>query len=161
MNYIVDVRDSFYGEFRVLFSGTREEVISAFHHDGRAIELHSGHRLELRNNILFNRKYRRTFEKAYVANSAMGVFIFPIYAGRFCQSKLMRFATDIAVWMQTRSSFKFSDDEAVSQALRIAENALKCKEVKYIAGVDKWGVKCSTFEKSFYSHDRIHILTGF
>ncbi|VDA16696.1 hypothetical protein BANRA_05196 [Klebsiella pneumoniae] len=98
--------------------------------------------------------------KAYVTTSGFGVFIFPVRSGRFCQSKLIELATQIAVWIKTESGFDFTDQEATAQGVRIADNALKCKNVIYEAGIDSWKVTCREFVKEMHASNRIHILAG-
>ncbi|MBO1782051.1 hypothetical protein I3E94_29120, partial [Klebsiella pneumoniae] len=111
-------------------------------------------------DIICNRRFTRVFEKAYVVNSGFGTFVFPVRSGRFCQSKLTEFASQIAIWIKTQSSFDFSDDEAIVQGMRIANNAIKCKNITYAAGVDSWKLFCANFMLNVYASNRIHILAG-
>ncbi len=115
---------------------------------------------QIAKDIICNRRFTRVFEKAYVVNSGFGTFVFPVRSGRFCQSKLIEFASQIAIWIKTQSSFDFSDDEAIAQGMRIANNAIKCKNITYAAGVDSWKLFCANFMLNVYASNRIHILAG-
>ncbi len=124
------------------------------------IQLSGKEKQQIAKDIICNRRFTRVFEKAYVVNSGFGTFVFPVRSGRFCQSKLTEFASQIAIWIKTQSSFDFSDDEAIAQGMRIANNAIKCKNITYAAGVDSWKLFCANFMLNVYASNRIHILAG-
>ena len=159
MNFIATVNAPAHGNIAVTFSDIEKRVLGAWR-DNETVELSAQEKCIIARDIIGNRRYSRVFEKAYVVNSGFGTFVFPVRSGRFCQSKLIEFATQISVWIKTQSSFKFSDDEAVSQGIRIANNAIKCKNITYTAGVDTWKLFCANFMLNVYASNRIHILAG-
>ena len=159
MNYIATVNTPVHGTISVTYSDIEKNILGAWR-QGETIQLSVKEKQQIANDIICNRRFTRVFEKAYVVNSGFGTFVFPVRSGRFCQSKLIEFATQISVWIKTQSSFKFSDDEAVSQGMRIANNAIKCKNITYTAGVDTWKLFCANFMLNVYASNRIHILDG-
>ncbi|EDC1961025.1 hypothetical protein BH212_21440 [Salmonella enterica] len=159
MNFIATVNTPAHGNISVTFSDIDKSVIGAWR-DNELIELSRCEKQQIANDIVCNRRYTREFKKAYVVNSGFGTFVFPVRSGRFCQSKLIDFATQIAVWMKTQTSYGFTDHEAISLATQIANNAIKCKNVIYEAGIDSWSVSCGEYVKEVYGKNRIHILTG-
>lgn len=127
--------------------------------DNVTIELSGKEKQQITNDIICNRRHKRVFEKAYVSTSGFGVFIFPVRSGRFCQSKLIEFATQIALWVKTESGFDFSEQEAVGRdAYR--QQCHQVQNVTYEAGIDSWSVSCGDYVKEVYGKNRIHILTG-
>ncbi len=94
-----------------------------------------------------------------MVNSGFGTFVF-LCAPEILPVKLTEFASQIAIWIKTQSSFDFSDDEAIAQGMRIANNAIKCKNITYAAGVDSWKLFCANFMLNVYASNRIHILAG-
>ncbi|EKS4481598.1 hypothetical protein ACK1RB_004711 [Salmonella enterica] len=159
MNFIATVNTPAHGNISVTFSDIDKSVIGAWR-DNELIELSRCEKQQIANDIVCNRRYTREFKKAYVSTSGFGVFIFPIRSGRFCQSKLIDFATQIALWVKTESGFDFSEQEAVGEGMRISNNALKCKNVIYEAGVDSWCISCGDYVKEMHVSNRIHILSG-
>lgn len=159
MNYIATVNTPEHGTISVTYSDIEKSVLGAWR-GNETIELSWKEKQQIASNIICNRRHKRVFEKAYVATAGFGVFIFPVRSGRFCQSKLIELATQIAVWVKTESGFDFSDQEATAQGVRIADNALKCKNVVYEAGVGEWKVTCGGFVKEMCVSNRIHILSG-
>ncbi len=133
MNFIATVNTPAHGHISVTFSENEKSVLDAWR-DNVTIELSGKEKQQITNDIICNRRHKRVFEKAYVSTSGFGVFIFPVRSGRFCQSKLIEFATQIALWVKTESGFDFSEQEAVGEGMRIANNAIKCKNVTYEAG---------------------------
>ncbi|EHD3174026.1 hypothetical protein JRE17_003964 [Salmonella enterica] len=159
MNFIATVNTPAHGNISVTFSDIDKSVIGAWR-DDELIELSRCEKQQIANDIVCNRRYTREFKKAYVVNSGFGTFVFPVRSGRFCQSKLIDFATQIAVWMKTQTSYGFTDHEAISLATQIANNAIKCKNITYAAGVDTWKLFCANFMLNVYASNRIHILDG-
>ncbi|ELY2953269.1 hypothetical protein SMW82_004308 [Salmonella enterica] len=159
MNFIATVNTHAHGHISVTFSDMDKTVIGAWR-DDELIELSKNEKQQITNDIICNRRHKRVFEKAYVSTSGFGVFIFPVRSGRFCQSKLIEFATQIALWVKTESGFNFTEQEVVGGGMRIANNAIKCKKVTYEAGIDSWSVSCGEYVKEVYWKNRIHILTG-
>lgn len=159
MNYIATVNTPVHGTISVTYSDIEKNILGAWR-QGETIQLSVKEKQQIANDIICNRRFTRVFEKAYVVNSGFGTFVFPVRSGRFCQSKLTEFASQIAIWIKTQSSFDFSDDEAIAQGMRIANNALKCKNVIYEAGIDSWKVTCGEFVKEMPASNRIHILAG-
>ncbi|EAA5695470.1 hypothetical protein NA217_20125 [Salmonella sp. NW859] len=159
MNFIATVNTHAHGHISVTFSDMDKTVIGAWR-DDELIELSKNEKQQITNDIICNRRHKRVFEKAYVSTSGFGVFIFPVRSGRFCQSKLIEFATQIALWVKTESGFNFTEQEVVGEGMRIANNAIKCKKVTYEAGIDSWSVSCGEYVKEVYWKNRIHILTG-
>ncbi|EBV1279643.1 hypothetical protein DNW23_19310 [Salmonella enterica subsp. enterica serovar Sandiego] len=159
MNFIATVNTHAHGHISVTFSDMDKTVIGACR-DDELIELSKNEKQQITNDIICNRRHKRVFEKAYVSTSGFGVFIFPVRSGRFCQSKLIEFATQIALWVKTESGFNFTEQEVVGEGMRIANNAIKCKKVTYEAGIDSWSVSCGEYVKEVYWKNRIHILTG-
>ncbi len=155
MNFIATVNTPAHGHISVTFSDNEKSVLGAWR-DNVTIELSGKEKQQITNDIICNRRHKRVFEKAYVSTSGFGVFIFPVRSGRFCQSKLIEFATQIALWVKTESGFDFSEQEAVGEGMRIANNAIKCKNVTYEAGIDSWSVSCGDYERGVrkepYSH---------
>lgn len=159
MNFIATVNTPSHGHISVTFSDNEKSVLGAWR-DNVTIELSGKEKQQITNDIICNRRHKRVFEKAYVSTSGFGVFSFPVRSGRFCQSKLIEFARQIALWVKTESGFDFSEQEAVGEGMRIANNAIKCKNVTYEAGIDSWSVSCGEYVKEVYGKNRIHILTG-
>ena len=159
MNYVANVNTPVHGTFSVLYSDIDKSVIGAWR-DNETIELSRQEKQQIANNIVCNRRFKRAFAKAYVSTSGFGLFIFPVRSGRFCQSKLIEFATQIALWVKTESGFNFTEQEGVGEGMRIANNAIKCKNVIYEAGIDSWKVTCGEFVKEMHASNRIHILAG-
>ncbi|HGA5956693.1 TPA: hypothetical protein ACIS3V_001323 [Salmonella enterica subsp. enterica serovar Saintpaul] len=159
MNFIATVNTPVHGSIFVTFSDIDKTVIGAWR-DDELIELSKNEKQQIANDIVCNRRHTRVFKKAYVSSSGFGVFIFPVRSGRFCQSKLIDFATQIALWVKTESGFDFSEQKAVGEGMRIANNAIKCNDVIYEAGIDSWSVSCGEYVKEVYWKNRIHILTG-
>ncbi|EAU0361822.1 hypothetical protein E7W39_00460 [Cronobacter sakazakii] len=159
MNFIATVSSPAHGTISVTYSDIEKSVLGAWR-GNETIELSRNEKQQIANAITCNRLHTRVFEKAYVATSGFGVFVFPVRSGRFCQSKLIEFAAQIAMWIGTESSFNFTSQEAIAQGMRIANNALKCKNVVYEAGISSWKVTCAEFVKEMYVSNRIHILTG-
>ncbi len=117
MNFIATVNTPAHGHISVTFSDNEKSVLGAWR-DNVTIELSGKEKQQITNDIICNRRHKRVFEKAYVSTSGFGVFIFPVRSGRFCQSKLIEFATQIALWVKTESGFDFSEQEAVGDAYR-------------------------------------------
>ncbi|EMG2611492.1 TPA: hypothetical protein NBO17_003793 [Klebsiella pneumoniae] len=159
MNYVATVDTPAHGTISVTYSDLTRSVLGAWR-DNVTVDLTEKEKQQIANNIICNRRHKRVFEKAYITTAGFGVFIFPVRSGRFCQSKLIELATQIAVWVKTESGFDFSDQEATAQGVRIADNALKCKNVIYEAGIDSWKVTCGEFVKEMHASNRIHILAG-
>ena len=159
MNYIATVNTPAHGSISVTYSDIEKNILGAWREE-ETIQLSGKEKQQIANDIICNRRFTRVFEKAYVTTSGFGVFIFPVRSGRFCQSKLIELATQIAVWIKTESGFDFTDQEATAQGVRIADNALKCKNVIYEAGIDSWKVTCGEFVKEMHASNRIHILAG-
>ncbi|EJA5029944.1 hypothetical protein MVS05_004591 [Salmonella enterica] len=159
MNFIATVNTPAHGNISVTFSDNEKSVLGAWS-DNVTIELSGKEKQQIANDIICNRRHKRVFKKAYVSTSGFGVFILPVRSGRFCQSKLIDFATQIALWVKTESGFDFTEQEAVGEGMRIANNALKCKNVIYEAGVDSWCISCGDYVKEMHVSNRIHILTG-
>ncbi|EDY5134282.1 hypothetical protein GRN71_003381 [Salmonella enterica subsp. enterica serovar Thompson] len=157
MNFIATVNTHAHGHISVTFSDIDKTVIGAWR-DDELIELSKNEKQLIANDIVCNRRHTRVFKKAYVSTSGFGVFIFPVRSGRFCQSKLIDFATQIALWVKTESRFEFSEQEAVGEGMRIANNAIKCNDVIYEAGIDSWKVTCGQFVKEMHASNRIHIM---
>ena len=107
MNFIATVNTPAHGHISVTFSDNEKSVLGAWR-DNVTIELSGKEKQQITNDIICNRRHKRVFEKAYVSTSGFGVFIFPVRSGRFCQSKLIEFATQIALWVKTESGFDFS-----------------------------------------------------
>ncbi len=114
MNFIATVNTPAHGHISVTFSENEKSVLDAWR-DNVTIELSGKEKQQITNDIICNRRHKRVFEKAYVSTSGFGVFIFPVRSGRFCQSKLIEFATQIALWVKTESGFDFSEQEAVGE----------------------------------------------
>lgn len=112
MNFIATVNTPAHGHISVTFSDNEKSVLGAWR-DNVTIELSGKEKQQITNDIICNRRHKRVFEKAYVSTSGFGIFIFPVRSGRFCQSKLIEFATQIALWVKTESGFDFSEQEAV------------------------------------------------
>ncbi|EMA2753933.1 TPA: hypothetical protein RMT52_005126 [Escherichia coli] len=159
MNFIVSVNVREHGEIKVMFSDVEKRVLGAWHNN-ETVELSSKEKWDIALDIVCNRRYSRVFGKAYVANSGFGVFVFPVRSGRFCHARLIEFASQISIWIKTKSSIRFDDDEAIAQGMRIADNASKCKNITYYAGVDSWELSAASFTLSFNASNRIHILDG-
>ncbi len=159
MNYIATVNTPAHGTISVTYSDIEKNILGAWREE-ETIQLSGKEKQQIAKDIICNRRFTRVFEKAYVATSGFGVFVFPVRSGRFCQSKLIEFAAQIAMWIGTESSFNFTSQEAIAQGMRIANNALKCKNVVYEAGISSWKVTCGEFVKEMYVSNRIHILTG-
>ncbi|MEG8820456.1 hypothetical protein U4T63_00550 [Klebsiella pneumoniae] len=159
MNYIATVNTPAHGTISVTYSDIEKNILGAWREE-ETIQLSGKEKQQIANDIICNRRFTRVFEKAYVTTSGFGVFIFPVRSGRFCQSKLIELATQIAVWIKTESEFDFTDQEATAQGMRIANNAIKCKNITYAAGVDSWKLFCANFMLNVYASNRIHILAG-
>ncbi|WBM72976.1 hypothetical protein OH773_22300 (plasmid) [Buttiauxella sp. WJP83] len=159
MNYIATVDTAAHGTISINYSDIENNVLGPWR-DNVTIELSGKEKQQIANDITCNRRHKRVFEKAYVSTSGFGVFIYPVTRGRFCQSKLVDFATQIAIWIRTSSGFNFTEQEAISEGMRIANNAFKCKSVTYEAGIDMWSVSCGEYVKEVYAKNRIHILAG-
>ena len=101
MNFIATVNTPAHGHISVTFSDDEKSVLGAWR-DNVTIELSGKEKQQITNDIICNRRHKRVFEKAYVSTSGFGVFIFPVRSGRFCQSKLIEFATQIALWVKNR-----------------------------------------------------------
>ncbi|HBY5017491.1 TPA: hypothetical protein MIV71_29060, partial [Klebsiella pneumoniae] len=114
MNYIATVNTPVHGTISVTYSDIEKNILGAWR-QGETIQLSVKEKQQIANDIICNRRFTRVFEKAYVVNSGFGTFVFPVRSGRFCQSKLTEFASQIAIWIKTQSSFDFSDDEAIAQ----------------------------------------------
>ena len=124
MNYIATVNTPAHGTISVTYSDIEKNILGAWREE-ETIQLSGKEKQQIAKDIICNRRFTRVFEKAYVVNSGFGTFVFPVRSGRFCQSKLTEFASQIAIWIKTQSSFDFSDDEAIAQGMRIANNAIK------------------------------------
>ncbi len=159
MNYIATVNTPAHGTISVTYADIEKNILGAWREE-ETIQLSGKEKQQIAKDIICNRRFTRVFEKAYVVNSGFGTFVFPVRSGRFCQSKLTEFASQIAIWIKTQSSFDFSDDEAIAQGMRIANNAIKCKNITYAAGVDSWKLFCANFMLNVYASNRIHILAG-
>lgn len=159
MNYIATVNTPAHGTISVTYSDIEKNILGAWREE-ETIQLSGKEKQQIAKDIICNRRFTRVFEKAYVVNSGFGTFVFPVRSGRFCQSKLTEFASQIAIWIKTQSSFDFSDDEAIAQGMRIANNAIKYKNITYAAGVDSWKLFCANFMLNVYASNRIHILAG-
>lgn len=103
MNFIATVNAPAHGNIAVTFSDIEKRVLGAWR-DNETVELSAQEKCIIARDIIGNRRYSRVFEKAYVVNSGFGTFVFPVRSGRFCQSKLIEFATQISVWIKTQSS---------------------------------------------------------
>lgn len=165
MNFIATVNAPSHGQIAVTFSDIEKRVLGAWTIPDNAgasytVDLSPEENRQISSDIICNRRHKRIFEKAYVATSAFGIFIFPVRSGRFCQSKLIEFATQIAIWIKTESSIRMSENEAMGQGMCIANDAIKFKNVIYEAGLDIWKVKCGVYAKDTGASNRIHILTG-
>lgn len=159
MNFIATVNTPAHGLIHVTYSDIEKNVLGAWR-DNVTVELSGKEKQQIASDIICNRRHKRVFEKAYVTCAGFGVFIFPVRSGRFCQSKHIELATQIAVWISTESGFDFTVQEATSQGVRIADNALKCKNVTYEAEIDSWKVTCGDFVKEMHVKNRIIILPG-
>ncbi|EPM0865839.1 hypothetical protein RFI50_004885 [Klebsiella pneumoniae] len=159
MNYIATVNTPAHGTISVTYSDIEKNILGAWREE-ETIQLSGKEKQQIAKDIICNRRFTRVFEKAYVVNSGFGTFVFPVRSGRFCLSKLTEFASQIAIWIKTQSSFDLSDDDAIAQGMRIANNAIKCKNITYAAGVDSWKLFCANFMLNVYASNRIHILAG-
>lgn len=110
MNYIATVNTPAHGTISVTYSDIEKNILGAWREE-ETIQLSGKEKQQIAKDIICNRRFTRVFEKAYVATSGFGVFIFPVRSGRFCQSKLIEFATQIAVWIKTESGFDFTDQK--------------------------------------------------
>ena len=102
MNYIATVNTPAHGTISVTYSDIEKNILGAWREE-ETIQLSGKEKQQIANDIICNRRFTRVFEKAYVTTSGFGVFIFPVRSGRFCQSKLIELATQIAVWIKTGS----------------------------------------------------------
>lgn len=113
MNYITTVNTPAHGTISVTYSDIEKNILGAWREE-ETIQLSGKEKQQIAKDIICNRRFTRVFKKAYVTTSGFGVFIFPVRSGRFCQSKLIEFATQIAVWIKTESGFDFTDQEATA-----------------------------------------------